>query len=94
MVGVGVKVPLASRCLTLASTVALISAVGGAGDPGTAVGRSGAAALEQRTMNAVTAMTAKIVFAKARCFAIGIEILSTPMCLCWYPGFVLRRSNG
>ena len=75
MVGTAVTVGLdavivasANRSLTLASTVAPTSTVGGAGDRGIRVARSGASALEQPMINAMTARNTK---AKSRCFPFG-----------------------
>ena len=65
-----------SRCWTNASTVALKSEAGAAGDRGTSVGRSGAAALEQPTINAAAAKNAT---AEIRCFPVEMTVLSMPI---------------
>ena len=76
-VGVGLAAAvadLANRSLTVASTVAPTFTVGGAGDRGTRVARSGSSALEQPMMNTAAAKNTTI---KILCFAFGITILGT-----------------
>ena len=56
-------------CWTNASTVAPRSEVGGAGDRGIRVARSGASALEQPMVNAAAAIKTKAII---RCFQLGM----------------------
>jgi len=65
-----------NRCWTNASTVAPRSEVGGAGDWGIRVARSGASALEQPMVDAAAAIT---ITAITRCFQPGMPILSRPI---------------
>jgi hypothetical protein len=63
-------------CWTNASTVAPRSEVGGAGDRGIRVARSGASALEQPMVNAAAAIKTTAI---SRCFRPGMFFLGRPI---------------
>jgi len=67
---------LDNRSWTNASTVAPRSEVGGAGDRGIRVARSGASALEQPMVNAAAAIKTKAI---SRYFRLGMFFLGRPI---------------